>query len=476
MKQIKLYILFFLLLISSQTALLAQCNSYSSTVPPPYPEDSPCMQDVFAVDPMCCNVEFDNMCKSILKTQCDVSTFDNGIITNCYQDPLNGNPTEAGCESRTAPFNGFFCEIWNVEFEPSMYPLAAPPRTDPNDPSTALEENDPCVLELQLFDANCCCCGECQMGPGGCDNTMWSGWDICCRLSYDDARSSVGSSNGFLLNLSTYMMCGRGLGMAEYDYLCDDTDPTTIDFGDPEIGCINVRLNEGTLLLNISLEGTANAGTTSNNSVPINQPFSSAPWNFTDAISTTPAVLGANNILDWVLIDFIDAVDGTTLIGQTVGLVSSNSVNVDFNINGQPTTVSTNVFSPDGTTGIKISPSVVDLTKAYLLKIRTINHVDILATNPVIPLSHSDFTQAGQVVAQEDQMTLTADGFSLKAGDINGDGIISAADFNIFILEVGNCTGNCSSDLDRDGDVDQDDFNLLQSNMAHIGIAPIRYE
>ena len=112
------------------------------------------------------------------------------------------------------------------------------------------------------------------------------------------------------------------------------------------------------------------------------------------------------------------------------------------------------------------------------LVVRQRNHVDLLSASTVGLPNNTifDFTLPSNVQGGVAQLvSLGNNNFGMKAGDIDGNGIITVADYNIFVTDMSTMNDYIESDISLDGNVVVDDFNLYISNTGAIGVNPIRY-
>jgi len=63
----------------------------------------------------------------------------------------------------------------------------------------------------------------------------------------------------------------------------------------------------------------------------------------------------------------------------------------------------------------------------------------------------------------------------LLAGDADGNGVITVADFNVYANEISAISVYVTADFDLDGSVTVNDFNIYQPNASAIGISWVRY-
>ncbi len=190
--------------------------------------------------------------------------------------------------------------------------------------------------------------------------------------------------------------------------------------------------------------------------VPVNQPYNETPWQY---VGVEPSVNLPTNVTDWVLVELRAANDVNTLVATRAAWLRNDGMLVDM----------------DGSEGIGFENQV---DGDYYLVIRHRNHLDVLSST-VVNLPNAtpyDFTQSATTVMGDDQLVDVGDGnFAMLAGDINGDGVISVSDFNVYITQAALINEYLPSDTDLDGNVTVSDFNLYRPNVSIIGVNAVRY-
>ena len=82
-----------------------------------------------------------------------------------------------------------------------------------------------------------------------------------------------------------------------------------------------------------------------------------------------------------------------------------------------------------------------------------------------------DFSIADtQSYGNKQQKQLSDGAYALFAGDINGDGIISYSDFNLYLAQTGSINTYNDSDINLDANTSTFDFNLYLPNASYIGV------
>lgn len=283
-KIITLLTLFVACCLVNTQQINAQCASYESAQPPPYPDTYPCLAEIFNSDPMCCDVEFDIDCVNALRTYCDINGGgdepDGNFNSDCWFDQCTIN----GPKSTRMPFCPSIC--------PAYFSNNPPP--GPNPPTFI----DGRLFEVFLFD------GE------------------CCFTEFDNICETLLDSIGF--------------------YICDDQDANTIDDATFELGCIHTPIPStpiAAVKLKAFIEGpyigdeTMTTELAAGGLIPTSHPFSGAPWNYsgTESVDVLP-----DNVVDWVLVEARDPNDNTQVISTQVGFLLSdgNITDIDGIVDG----------------------------------------------------------------------------------------------------------------------------------------------
>jgi hypothetical protein len=144
--------------------------------------------------------------------------------------------------------------------------------------------------------------------------------------------------------------------------------------------------------------------------IPLNQPYNTAPWNYTGTESVASGFFGLNTtIVDWVLVELRTGTAGNTMVSKKAGLLKSNGSIVDYR---DPNT-----------------PIIFDGIAAgnYYVVIRHRNHIGVM-TASAITLSQSsalyDFSTGLDKYYGGDAKLVGTAICGLWAGDVNGNGQI----------------------------------------------------
>lgn len=198
-----------------------------------------------------------------------------------------------------------------------------------------------------------------------------------------------------------------------------------------------------------------------NQQLPLTQPFNRPPWNYTGTESVANAAAIPTNTVDWVLLEVRDALNKTLVIERKAAFLLSNGAIVD--VNGIANGVNFYFLTPNTN---------------YHLAIKHRNHLGAITANAVqLPnASPINFTNAATAQAAAlGQLVNTGGGvYALRAGDINADGIISYADFNSYTSQLFGISPYRDADCNLSGTVSIVDFGSLRPNIGTIGLNSIR--
>lgn len=243
----------------------------------------------------------------------------------------------------------------------------------------------------------------------------------------------------------------------------------TVTYAVGSVGCVNshtlsvvVNTCKFNVRLKVLIEGAyLNNGAMSTklqhfSLLPSNQPFNRAPWNYdgTESVVQIPS-----NMTDWILVELRDPND-MTLLAQAAGLLLGNG----------------NIVATDGFSDLEIKGLMAD--QECFVAIRARNHLAVMSASAItFPNTEVyDFSTSNTQVMGSNQLQNTGEGhFTLIAGDINSDGVITVDDFNIFSNEIAQVNQYLDSDLNQDRAVTVTDFNIYQKNASKVAIPLLRY-
>jgi len=208
--------------------------------------------------------------------------------------------------------------------------------------------------------------------------------------------------------------------------------------------------------------GNMNTGLTAAGLLPLNQPFNRAPWNYAGSESIANAAQIPAGATDWVLVELRNGTNPNEVLAQRAAILLNNGV--IRNATGSATDAVT-------FTGIASGSN-------YFISVKHRNHVPVMSATPVqLPNATAyDFTASAAAAANTGQMVQVAAGkYALWAGDFDGNGVVSVHDFNYYTPQVNPALQYADGDLNLDGQVNSNDFDIYRNNCTKIGVTPIRY-
>ncbi|HRI26479.1 MAG TPA: alpha-amylase family glycosyl hydrolase [Chitinophagales bacterium] len=194
-----------------------------------------------------------------------------------------------------------------------------------------------------------------------------------------------------------------------------------------------------------------------NGYLPTAQPYNTAPWNYAgnECVQTLPP-----GTVDWVLVEVRSAANNNTIIARRAALLRNDGVITDLS----------------GAEGVAFGSLTSGNT--YFISVKHRNHVGLLSASPVaLPNTTTyDLTNAANINQFAGQAALLNPGvYGMYAGDVNGNGVVTYADFNVFIATIPGMGGNYQrADTNLDGNVDITDFNWYRTNAGVTGINQVR--
>lgn len=226
---------------------------------------------------------------------------------------------------------------------------------------------------------------------------------------------------------------------------------------DGEVEDYTVHITNPTILINLNvlLAGAYQSSTglmrtdlATKNLIPLQQPYHQAPWNYngTEGVMAIP-----NHVVDWIIVQIIDAQDGTTVIEQKAALLLSDGRIVAAN---------------DLNVGIGFSQ--INVGTDYYIAIRHRNHLPVRSANPITILADGntnyDFTTGVNQAFGTNSQRVMGGRSALWAGDANSNCEVryngSSNDKNAVLSAVGLMTPNKvlgnvyhAADVNLDGDV-----------------------
>ncbi len=185
-----------------------------------------------------------------------------------------------------------------------------------------------------------------------------------------------------------------------------------------------------------------------------NSPFNNAPWNYVNgSTSSFPT-----NTTDWLLVEILDSEYNS--IERQVVFVDTNG----------------NLLDTAGEMGIAFVHA--NTSESYYILLRHRNHLDIMSANTlaITSVTPYDFTSPAMVMGGSNQLADLGNGkYGMSAGDVDGNGVITVADYNLYINQISMINDYLLGDMNLDGNVTVTDFNLLKENVSKIGVSWVRY-
>lgn len=218
--------------------------------------------------------------------------------------------------------------------------------------------------------------------------------------------------------------------------------------------------------LSLFLQGAYNGGTglmntqlRSANLIPTQQPFGGMPWNYNGteiiALSDMP-----DNVVDWVLVEVRNPDNSSEILDTRAALLLDDG----------------SVMDVTGDKAVNFY-NLNDRKAQYLLSVKHRNHLGLVANFPQILAQQTfHFNYPDWVKGGIGQLApLPAGNYGLPSGDIDGNGIITVADFNRYQTQASQLNAYLSSDCDLNRSVTVSDYNRYQSNASRMSVGELRY-
>ncbi len=191
--------------------------------------------------------------------------------------------------------------------------------------------------------------------------------------------------------------------------------------------------------------------------LPTLQPYDVAPWNYTglESVIGMPA-----DVVDWVLIEAVEATtEGYNFLETQAALLRKDGT----------------LISTDGSEGVTFQTLIPN--GSYHFVVRHRNHLDVFSAQPItVPnTAPYDFTSSTTQAMGSGQLLDMNGKAALFAGDVNADGLVTVDDYNLYRSQSAEINEYVEGDCNLDRVVTIADFNLYQPNTSLIGFSEIRY-
>ena len=182
--------------------------------------------------------------------------------------------------------------------------------------------------------------------------------------------------------------------------------------------------------------------------LPLVQPYNDLPWNYggTESVGSIPG--GTEDIVDWIYLEYRDAVDAAsateaTIIDRAIGFVTDGG----------------NIVGLDGVSNLFFSST---LTNNLFVVVYHRNHLGVMSAVPLTMVGGVyvyDFTTSAGQAYNNNQIHLGFGDFGMYGGDMNADGTIDGTDLSEFWNGFAGTTGYLPADANMDGQVGNKDKN-----------------
>ncbi len=200
-----------------------------------------------------------------------------------------------------------------------------------------------------------------------------------------------------------------------------------------------------------------------NNLLPLEHPFSRAPWLYSEPIAVNSYTDIPSNAVDWVLVELRNATDYHIIEAIKPAFLLSNGCVVD-------------VDEPND--GISFT-NLTNNTDYYVL-VRSRNHLATMSATPInvavgSPVEYDFTTGVNQAFGPDQQMELATGVAAQFAGDFDSNGVVTVLDYNLYLNEGAGVNIYSDGDLNMDGNLTIQDFNNYFPNASVQGINVVRY-
>ncbi len=188
--------------------------------------------------------------------------------------------------------------------------------------------------------------------------------------------------------------------------------------------------------------------------MPLSHPYGAAPWSYTgtESITSYPA-----DAVDWVLVELRSNRAGPADATKAAVLTADGTI-----------------LDIDGTPQLKFATT---LPGDYVVVVRHKGHIDVMS-DQAVSLSATavlyDFTTAVTQAFGSNQMVVIGSTACLLAGDFDGNGVVTFADYNTYMTATSSIYYYDNWEVDFDGIITVADYNLYRKNAAAIGVPEIQ--
>ena len=279
---------------------------------------------------------------------------------------------------------------------------------------------------------------------------------------YTDAQGNELATGTYNAVSNTYTPL-EALEVGQHIFYIEATDAVT--------GCLRLRplsidiLKRDTVGIQLKMMAEGSYNTSDNqmnthlankNLLPLAQPFSDAPWNYTgtETLANIPA-----NAVDWVLLEVRNANEKTEVIEKRAAILLSNGTIVDVADNE--------------------SVKCYDLTAGdeYYVSVRMRNHLAIMSKQTMALPNETTLNCSLPFNVDDGYNLLISMGngiYAVPAGDIDGNGVIDDNDIPFYLLDAASINQYLSSDNNLDGNVTVKDLNLILKNKDASAVIELR--
>ncbi len=305
-----------------------------------------------------------------------------------------------------------------------------------------------------------------SMGRKTLTGQTFEGEELCkgvCIITIDDLQAKLATPSPAIVDISI-VEAGLRHSNGEFEPLIGNTAQVAISLTQP------IRVKAKAFLesnLDIST-GLMNTALNNNGLIPLQQPFNTAPWNYSGDEAVLSAADIPANVVDWVLLEMREATNPNNIVEQRAAFLNTDGTIADF---------------LGGSTADSVYFYNLLNNNNYYLAIRQRNHLDVISATPITVSNNEliyNFTNSptaalGSATQLKAVNTVNGTVYALHAGDFNGDGIINVSDFNLYEDNSATTNAYIPTDLDLNGSVTIQDFNFYQPNASKMTVKELRY-